>query len=95
MSLGVPVVDRCGSGRAVPAPILNRVVTIPADETHFTTITTDTIAPTIINAVECSGLGMQTDAHDPEADPPDGNPATQANIGLLALSDAWAWAKTS
>ena len=79
----------------IPRFVKAVVVTIPADETHFTTIATDTIAPTIINAVECGGMGMQTDVHDPEADPADGNPATQRSINLLALSDGWAWAKTS
>lgn len=47
-------------------------------------ITTETISPTIIYAVRCSGLGITR---------PDGDDAVAVN--LLALSDGWAWARTT
>ena len=47
-------------------------------------VTSETITPTIIYAVKCSGLGITR---------PDGDGTV--DITLLALNDGWAWAKTS
>jgi hypothetical protein len=54
-------------------------------------VDTLTIAPTILYAIECSGLGV-TRPDDPELPEDEQTPVA---VTLLALSDGWAWSKTS
>lgn len=72
--------------RFVPAVLIE-----PEPEAEDQTITTETIAPTIIYAVKCSGLGI-TRPDDPDLPEEE---QTQVPVTLLALSDGWAWAKTT
>jgi len=48
-------------------------------------ISTETVAPTILYAVHCGGLGANVVAD---------NDST-LRINLIALNDGWAWAETS
>jgi hypothetical protein len=68
--------------------IIPRFVPAILDEPEDGPVTTETISPTIIYAMSCSGLGITrpTDPEDPESGTTD--------ITLLALNDGWAWAKT-
>ncbi len=57
----------------------------PEEEDEDQTITNNTISATIIYAVKCSGLGITRPGDDDST----------IDVTLLALSDGWAWAKTS
>ena len=70
--------------RWVPAVLLDDSV-LGSLPVALTPIRTDTVAPTIIYAVHCGGLG---------ANVTQGNDET-LRISLLALNDGWAWAKAA
>ena len=65
--------------------IIPRFVPAVLAEPEDGPVTTDTITPTIIYAVKCSGLGITRPGEDDST----------IDVTLLALSDGWAWAKTS
>ncbi len=71
--------------------IIPRFVQAELDEPEDGPITTDTISPTTIYAVRCSGLGI-TRPDDPDLPEEE---QTQIAIDMLAISDGWAWSKTS
>src|SRR2546430_621258 len=64
------IATNTGDSTTQAQTIIPRFVAATLVEPEGEPITTDTIAPTIIYAAECSGLGIQTDVHDEEADPP-------------------------
>ncbi len=72
--------DWTSENQTVIPRLVPAVLVEPEDED----ITTATISPTIIYAVRCSGLGITRLDEDNTID-----------LNLLALSDGWAWAKTS
>jgi len=71
--------------------IIPRFVPALLDEPEGGDITDNAISPTIIYAAQCSGLGI-TRPDDPDLPEEE---QTQVAVTLLALSDGWAWAKTS
>jgi len=70
--------------------IIPRFVPAVLDEPEDEPVTTDTISPTIIYGVSCSGLGI-TRPDDPELPEEEQTPMA---VTLVALNDSWAWMKT-
>ncbi len=64
--------------------IIPRFVPAMLIEPEGEPVTTEAVAPTIIYATRCSGLGITTSEEDGEL-----------TVTLLADCDAWAWSKTS
>src|SRR5688572_1271860 len=69
--------------------IIPRFVPAVLVEEEDEPVTSTTITPTIIYAINCSGIVCVEDSSLPAED------QTLIDVRLLALNDGWAWAKTS